>query len=1057
MKNVMIKDALPNGLEFVSASWKVWNGASWDEKGTISPNASNMYNIGDINNKAELIVISKVPDEDYALNSKTYYNTATITSNEISGQSSTKGIGVGYGGFTKEGVSNIKNGTVEWTLKLDPKEQPLTDIVIYDLFVYGDSLDNVDQDTIPAGVDINNITKNKNQKFVEGSFGLVGNMVDQSVYTIKNTNGNNIADLLVIKVSDNSSYEFKFKTKIMDPKIYAGNNPVDYKIPNSADMHFKVEGKNHTVKAESGALYTGNTITKESLHRNWTTPVNKDTSANKTNSFDYIDKSAVYRILVNKNDMNLTDSVTGGGQGLSGIKVRDTLPLGWEFKKIEEKDFLLYEADSAGNHKGTPIDPTGIVEITVTPGDNNTQEFAVFNFAELKGAYIILLKAGPTEETAKEFFKDNKVPTDFTNSAEFFLGDYKLSQSNHKIRLSSTLIEKGLDKTNANSDGYLIWTVDYNPYAIGLDTSVTDELAIIDNLPIGLDLRTDNEGRLLIGSDGEKYIRAYKMILGKDGKLAEGEEITLIQDGEDANIFYDINNRILKFIINDHDVAHRLVYFTDITASTGTLENKAMLTLKGVKHEGDKGSYQVSDQASSATLKRGGSLVITKQSGDGEVLEGVDFTLYAKNSDTIIREGVTDIYGKLVLKALPIGEYRLVETYESPVYYKNHKTYIVKVEKEGGKVITSIDGQIGDTANLITIKNYKKGTVGDLVVSKTLSGNAASMDKDFEFTLHMVSEANKTYNYVGGGKISDGAFTFDEMGKYVFSLKGGDSIRVQYLPEGAAYIVTEKDYSSEGYKMSKDGEEGIISADGVHTASFVNSKNSFSGGISKTGRLVISKTVNGAGGDREKRFTFTVTFEEKGVSYPYTGVGSKGGKLQSGDKFTLAHGESITITDLPDKGRYSVKEDDYTNDGYTTTVDNAAGTIVGEKTAKVHFVNEREGDEDKENPTNPTEPEEPEKPGKPEIPIGEVENPNKPGSPDEFVLADEDGTPLGHYKKQKQPDGTFIYVDENGIPLKGLSPKTGDTAPFIIWGLLLLSLAGMMITMIAGRRLRRDN
>jgi hypothetical protein len=67
-----------------------------------------------------------------------------------------------------------------------------------------------------------------------------------------------------------------------------------------------------------------------------------------------------------------------------------------------------------------------------------------------------------------------------------------------------------------------------------------------------------------------------------------------------------------------------------------------------------------------------------------------------------------------------------------------------------------------------------------------------------------------------------------------------------------------------------------------------------------------------------------------------------------------------------------------------------------------------------------------------------VTPPDPEEGPDDFILIDEEGTPLGHYHKTKTPDGQEIYVDENGVPLGGWHiPKTGDEAPLVLWGLLL--------------------
>ena len=41
--------------------------------------------------------------------------------------------------------------------------------------------------------------------------------------------------------------------------------------------------------------------------------------------------------------------------------------------------------------------------------------------------------------------------------------------------------------------------------------------------------------------------------------------------------------------------------------------------------------------------------------------------------------------------------------------------------------------------------------------------------------------------------------------------------------------------------------------------------------------------------------------------------------IKSGDTFTLKDGETFKIKDLPDNLKYTITQDSYKNDGYTTT------------------------------------------------------------------------------------------------------------------------------------------
>ena len=108
--------------------------------------------------------------------------------------------------------------------------------------------------------------------------------------------------------------------------------------------------------------------------------------------------------------------------------------------------------------------------------------------------------------------------------------------------------------------------------------------------------------------------------------------------------------------------------------------------------------------------------------------------------------------------------------------------------------------------------------------------------------------------------------------------------------------------------MTYTGEEGTIVIDQTQVAAFTNTRN--------IGSLTISKTVAGNGGNTEKLFSFTISFGNAPYTYPYTGTGGVAdGTISSGDTIQLKHGQSITISHLPDGSTYTLTEADYSADG----------------------------------------------------------------------------------------------------------------------------------------------
>ncbi len=228
-------------------------------------------------------------------------------------------------------------------------------------------------------------------------------------------------------------------------------------------------------------------------------------------------------------------------------------------------------------------------------------------------------------------------------------------------------------------------------------------------------------------------------------------------------------------------------------------------------------------------------------------------------------------------------------------------------------------------------------------------------------------------------------------------------MQIKYLPKDMDYTVTEKGYTPDGYTTTFKDDSGNIIADDVVTAAFVNYRNRKKESV---GSLHISKTVAGNDGDKDKGFTFKVEFD-KGSFYHFSGVGIPGGTIKSGDTFTLSHGQSITITGLPEGTEYKVTENDYRDEGYETSATNYKGTIIKDSIISAKFTNTKDV-EDPEDPDKPGDPDDPNKPG------------DKPGEDDDSGILGEGD--------EKTPGGSNL-------------PKTGDPSLLLLW---FLTMAGAL-------------
>lgn len=221
---------------------------------------------------------------------------------------------------------------------------------------------------------------------------------------------------------------------------------------------------------------------------------------------------------------------------------------------------------------------------------------------------------------------------------------------------------------------------------------------------------------------------------------------------------------------------------------------------------------------------------------------------------------------------------------------------------------TGAEGTISETEPRVAAFVNTRNTYGDLKVTKTLEGNDTSIDQEFEF---IVTLNNNTIDGIYGGMLF-------ESGEATFTLKGGETILAVGLPNGVTYTVTEEDYSLQGYETTKTGDTGAIEGNQEKTAAFTNTRNTY-------GRLIVYKSVAGNAADATKKFDFTVTLSDKTITGTY-------GKMTFNEgvaTFSLADGEWLPASGLPNGITYIVTEADYSTDGYVTTKTGDTGTIVG--------------------------------------------------------------------------------------------------------------------------------
>ncbi|MBZ4665146.1 SpaA isopeptide-forming pilin-related protein [Mahella sp.] len=852
LNNVVITDALPTGLTLDTAKWQAWTGSNWGAETSITPDASGNYAIGDINSMILLTIVTNVPDDAYTTGTKTYTNSASIRWDGLSGPGlGTGGVGVtiGYNAISKSGVADTANQKIHWTVNVDTKGQSIPDLKVYDLLVYGNSINLGAVTGIPDDITATDLTPCYGQKYA-GNFSGSGTTAVNVIPIMQGTT--QVADLLEITgLSTTVLNTLSFDSQVVDPNIFAGNKTST--VRNTATL-FSANAKLNV--ATGNVNYTNRMLLKGMLKREAMSDpasgVNSGLTSNALEGFDYQDKSVIFRLNVNADGINLTNATNAVGQALGTATLTDTLPNGWEFADIVSgSKYLIFEGTGQSNGTVLATDTTPDTVTDLTTGFIGGT--ATFTFTSLNKPYVILVKARPTSETAAQYFSVNQTKTE-RNNVTLNTENWTTGVSSYQdVTIVSQILAKDTTQPKA---GELRWTVDYKPY----DLAHTGA-RIEDTLPLGIDLRTDSSGALLLAGN----ITANEMTLNANGSYTVGNPITLELG---TNVSYDNATRTLGFAIPDSTKAYRFSYITDITGEPGTVTNKVSLLGSDTEQEETSKPYIITASDGSASLQRNGWIRITKTDGAGAPLAGAEFTLYAMDGTTVIKKGVTGSDGTLRLKVIPDGEYLLQET-AAPAGYtlesvtrdgadtakkfnftvtfdgasgtynytgngvpagtiksggtislahgqsitivglpKDATYTVVEADYSGdGYTTTSTDATgsiVADTTQTAYFTNTR--TVGDLTISKTVGGNAADTRKKFDFTLTLDgSGASGTYSYTGNG-VPDGMIRSGD----TISLAHGQSITITGLPTGITYTVTEKDYSGDGYTKTSTGATGSM-------------------------------------------------------------------------------------------------------------------------------------------------------------------------------------------------------------------------------------------------------
>lgn len=467
-------------------------------------------------------------------------------------------------------------------------------------------------------------------------------------------------------------------------------------------------------------------LKKEALTRVAATAFREDKSAANANgqavekntedsAFNYVDKTATYRISVNANKVH----------DLGDLVVTDTLPKDWELvsysifegesKEKDDDTLITTEAnykekmDAGVEAKGSAVlegiadaEKSDVVKVEY----ENASGKVKFTFPNIGKAYVIMLEAKATEKAFKKYVEQGKNTVE--NSAKLeFLGKSMTRTQNIKIAPKITFKDK-----ERPIPAEVLWKVDYVPHNLVNGTKAEIEDILKNNIEIRQGAVKNSI--LVQNEDGSKNFQIFSLQLNEDGSVTEGAALS--DEDVEKFISYDSDTRTLKFQIPNGDVqnAYRFSYITDLTGGTGTkIENVATLKTTSVTQALEpKAEYTIISEDASAMAKKSAFVEITKTDKSGNPLKGAKFALVNNANTADIKTATTNVKGIALFKPIPAGEYTLKET-EAPGGYKlDEKEYTVKVEKNGLITKATIEGKVGGDPSRIVIENEPVSTGG---------------------------------------------------------------------------------------------------------------------------------------------------------------------------------------------------------------------------------------------------------------------------------------------------------------------------------------------------------
>ena len=719
-----------------------------NDKETENPRYKNqpIFKVGNINFPIRLMITVKLKTNGNLPGSEEFENSAVVLWGSDWLIDFHNKVKVGEGGIITKYPSN--DGVVggwypfehRWNIKVDGTKLTTTNNTFaYDAMIFDP---NVDLWQINHGY-IDVVVKNENNQIVNLQSGIkvkdvviehsrfnkyLGEFRSETpgdlkhkTYKIYTKNGNKyIGDVLEVWNFKKQENRFSFKASLTTPLTILGKDKSNYNkthlIQNGKEIDIADSWPSHrgrmlwkqALTADSAKkVLAGNlsaNVVNENIYNENVPEAAKDPATekkalnNKTSAYNEDDRSVIFRLSVN------AAGIKNISEYIGPVDIKDTLPnTDWNFAKIGDKDYLLYEGESFGDISsreasvkavGNPIQPPA--GFTASIGGQE----AKFIFNELNKPYVILIKVQLRDKNTLANQKGT-----FVNIARIKINDVRVYRP-QDVDYDRGAINKEYDASNIDN-GYLTWTIDYKPYKFH---DPSKPVYLEDTLGEGLEIRRNKDKTLSFNNGNYKILEGH---IDSDRKFVQDKELSV--DEMKKILSYDENKRILKIEKFDKNKAYRFIYITDIVGKSHGERVENIVALKegdsGVNIESPK-DYIISKAYGQGTSKGFVGFTVRKVDEGGlKNLEGAEFEI--KYPSGLKKTFKTGADGKIEFKDLRIGnEYELRETKAPAGYELDTTVYKIKLNElttQGFEVVLVSGGPLVSVKDgVITVKNKKE-------------------------------------------------------------------------------------------------------------------------------------------------------------------------------------------------------------------------------------------------------------------------------------------------------------------------------------------------------------